>query len=127
MTLILLLLLQLSHFALPTADISWASRVVRTAKQPPVTIFVVTYPAPVVRLTKACIVLYSGTYSETNTSDDFAEVGRHCWAPHTEGDFDVWENLDIQKSGLNAYGFVSFINMKGETETHYAYQLGGDS
>lgn len=123
---ILLLVLQLL-LSQPKADISWASRVLRDTRTNTVsTVFVITYPAPARKLERACLVLYDGDFTFPE-SDNYTEVERRCWVPNIKGDFTVVENFDVQHSQHNVLAVVTFINMQGERETHYAFQLGGDS
>lgn len=125
----MILLLMLGQLLLspPKADISWASRVLRDSATNTVsTVFVITYPAPVRKLERACLVLYDGDFTFPE-SDNYAEVSRECWVPTAVGDFKVVENFDVLHSQHNVMVSVVFINLQGERETHYAFQLGGDS
>ena len=90
------------------------------------TVFVITYPAPARKLERACLVLYDGDFTFPE-SDNYTEVERTCWVPNIQGDVKVVENFDVQHSQHNVLAVVTFINMQGERETHYAFQLGGDS
>lgn len=114
-----ILVLQLL-FNLPTADVRWASRVVAEPDGSATTVIVLTYPAPTLKLVRSCMVMYEGSFTEP-PSDDYRELERQCVAPpHTVGDFFVWPGLNIMKTHAGFYGMVTFINMKGESETHYA-------
>ena len=113
-----LLALQLA-FAPPTADITWAARQWHAD-----TVFVMTYPAPVTRLVEACMVFYEGHWGQ----GDYSEWQRHCWTP-TNGiaDFDTWPYMAYDTVPYNVLGYVTFINLGGNRETHWAFPLDEDS
>jgi len=117
---VILLALQLLFSRPPEADVRWASRVVTEPDGSTTTVIVMTYPAPTLRLVRACMVMYEGDFTEPG-SDNYRELGRQCKeSPRPEGDFFVWPGLNILKTQAGFYGMITFINMKGESETRYA-------